>query len=71
MNDSGEEKLRALLREAFPRVSEEPRDLWPRMLHRLEAEPWRVPWYDWAAAALVLGGALLLREELLVVLYHL
>ena len=39
-------ELQALLKRAFPpfETAELQRDLWPRMLRRLDAQPFRVPW---------------------------
>ena len=67
-----DEKLIALLKESVPPVQDSglKRDLWPAMLARLEQRPIRIPWFDWALAALT-GGLLLFFPELIpVLLYH-
>jgi len=46
-------------------------DLWPRMLRRMEEEPMRVPWFDWALAGLVVVLLLLFPGLIPRVLYHL
>jgi hypothetical protein len=46
-------------------------DLWPRMLRRMEEEPMRVPWFDWALAGLVVLLLLLFPGLIPRVLYHL
>jgi hypothetical protein len=52
-NHENDKELQALLQQALPPVSnaELQRDLWPQMLRRLEAQPLRIPWFDWALAA--------------------
>ena len=53
--ESGNEKLRALLKEAIPSPAPRlERDLWPRMLERMERRPIRVHWLDWALLAAIL-----------------
>ena len=73
MNSHDDEKIRKLLRETFPPTEDAgpSGDLWPRVLRRLDEAPARVPWYDWALAALVLAWALLFPGTLPVLLYHL
>jgi hypothetical protein len=72
-NDENHEEIKKLLQKAIAPVNnaELPRDLWPRMLVRLEERPFRVPWFDWALAA-VLGVALLFFPGAIpALLYHL
>ena len=66
-------ELRALLKRAFPpfETAELQRDLWPRMLRRLDAQPFRVPWFDWALAAAVAATLLLLPSAIPALLYQL
>jgi hypothetical protein len=53
-DDHEEQEIRAALRSAFPASETELRcDLWPVLLQRLDAQPVKVPWYDWALAAAV------------------
>ena len=70
MND---DKLRRLLKDALPpdQSSDLARDLWPQMLRRLDQQPARVSAWDWAVAALLAAGCLLVPELLPVLLYHL
>jgi hypothetical protein len=58
MNERELDDLKKLLKESLSPVSTETpkRDLWPAMLHRLDAPQLRVPWWDWA----LLAGATLL-----------
>jgi hypothetical protein len=74
-DDSAERELRERLRGAEPAVDTElRRDLWPRMLKRIEQEPSGrpapVPWLDWALIGIV--GAVLLFFPALIpaLLYH-
>jgi hypothetical protein len=56
MNNPDDERLRELLRNSFLEpAGGEPRDLWPRMLRRLDQRPFRVDWFDCVLAAA--GGA--------------
>ncbi len=58
MNAQDENRIKQLLKQALPPVesnTEPERDLWPAVLHKLDAdaEPRHaVPWFDWA----LLGG---------------
>ena len=67
-----DEKLRELLRSAMPPVdSREPeRDLWPRMLARLERRPARIPWWDFALAGAALAGLVVFPEMIPWVLWQ-
>jgi len=45
------ERMKEVLKAAMPRIADdaEPaRDLWPDVLRRLDREPMRIPWFDWA-----------------------
>ncbi len=70
-----EKELRALLQREFPPLqnAEPPRDLWPQMLRRLDAqpEPVRIPWFDWALAAAVAAALLLFPNAIPALLYQL
>ncbi len=63
--------LKGLLKAALggPADGELRRDLWPEMLRRMERQPIRVPWWDWALAAALLLGLLLLPETIPALLY--
>ena len=68
-----ESELRTLLQREFPPLlsTELPRDLWPQMLLRLDAQPLRVPWFDWALAAAVAAMLLLFPNAIPALLYQL
>ena len=84
MNEPNEKELRDLLKRAVAPVKDTGlrRDLWPEMRKRLDREqreakaearfaPARVPWFDWALAALA-GAILLLFPGVIPALaYHL
>lgn len=56
MNESHHERFSELLRHALGgpvNDTELERDLWPRMLQKLDARPFRPSWFDWALAALL------------------
>lgn len=73
MNHANDQKLRELLKSALPPVGDAVlrRDLWPQMLRKMEERSARVPWFDWALAALVLGWLFFWPELIPVLLYHL
>jgi hypothetical protein len=74
MNQQDDTELRELLKQSIAPVkdAELRRDLWPQMLQRLEQQqPIRVPWFDWALAA-VAGAALFFFPGVIpALLYHL
>jgi hypothetical protein len=72
-NQKNEKELQALLKQALPPVknTELPRDLWPQMLRRLDARPLRVPWFDWALAAVLAAALLFFPGTIPALLYHL
>jgi hypothetical protein len=71
MKDDNE--FRDLLREAFqPPANAEPgRDLWPRMLRRLDRGETRRPWLDWVLAAVAVAWMVLFPEVIPSLMYHL
>lgn len=73
MNQQDDQELQALLREAIAPVkdTELRRDLWPEMLKKLDQQPVRVPWFDWALAALLSAALLLFPGVIPALLYHL
>jgi hypothetical protein len=73
MNKDPNGPTRELLRRAFPPMAspELRRDLWPQMLRRLEEPTARVPWFDWALAALVAIWALASPQLIPILLFHL
>ena len=72
-NQQHEKKLRALLSREFPplRNADLQRDLWPKMLRRLDAQPLRIPWFDWVLAAAVTAALLLFPNAIPALLYQL
>jgi hypothetical protein len=72
-NDENHRELKTLLRKAIPPVkdTELQRDLWPRMLAKLEEQPFRVPWFDWALAAIVSAALIFFPGAIPALLYHL
>ena len=72
MKESGDEKLQQLLKKTFaPADAELERDLWPRMLARLQERPVEVPWWDWALAALAAACLFFFQDLIPALLYHL
>lgn len=73
MTHPDEQDLQALLKREFPpfETAELHRDLWPQMLRRLDAQPPRVPWFDWALAAAVAAMLLLFPGVIPALLYQL
>jgi hypothetical protein len=72
-NEENEKELQALLKREFPPLqnAEPQRDLWPQMLRRLDAQPLRVPWFDWLLAAAVAVALLLFPNAIPALLYQL
>ena len=73
MTHRDEQELQAVLKREFPpfETAELQRDLWPEMLRRLDAQPPRVPWFDWALAAAVAAMLLLFPGVIPALLYQL
>ena len=72
MNDHNEEKIRELLKRSISPTSQElQRDLWPKMLRRLEERTPAIPWFDWALLVLVTCCLVLVPETIPLLLYHL
>jgi len=55
MNEMNDERFRQMLKRAMAPMpdAELKRDLWPRMLRRLDERPAHVPWLDLALLALL------------------
>lgn len=72
-NEENNSDLKALLKGAIAPVqhAELQRDLWPQMLRRLDEQPLRVPWFDWALAAVLAASLLLFPGAIPALLYHL
>jgi hypothetical protein len=72
MNNEEDRKLRDFLTGNTRRLDAEPRrDLWPRMLKRLEERDRRTSWFDWALVGAALMWMLLFPKTISVLLYHL
>jgi len=74
MNQQNGMELRKLLKQTITPMTptELQRDLWPEMLKRLDRpESVRVPWFDWALAALLSAALLLFPGVIPALLYHL
>jgi hypothetical protein len=72
-NEENHKEIKALLRGAIAplRDTELRRDLWPQMLRRLDVQPLRVPWFDWALAAVLAAALLFFPGAIPALLYHL
>jgi hypothetical protein len=72
-NDQNCQELKALLRKVIAPIkdTELQRDLWPQMLAKLEEQPFRLPWFDWALAAAVSAALLFFPGAIPALLYHL
>jgi len=72
MSEQGDEEIRGLLKQAMVPVDPElRRDLWPKMLRRLEERPTRGLWFDWALVALLAIWFFFFPEAIPILLYHL
>jgi hypothetical protein len=71
--EESNKELKTLLKDALAPVqhTELQRDLWPQMLRRLDEQPLRVPWFDWALAAVLAASLLLFPGAIPALLYHL
>lgn len=66
-----ERAVREALKHAFPAVDTQlPRDLWPSVLRKLDADHISVPWYDWVLMGLSAGALLFFPQLILVMVYH-
>jgi hypothetical protein len=86
MNEQEQKKVADLLKRAFDPVdSDLNRDLWPEMLRRLDerslgrhwfaalfsrARASSVPWFDWAALAVLIIGVCAFPSSIPIWLYH-
>ncbi len=72
-HQENDKELQALLKREFPAIqnAELQRDLWPQMLRRLDAQPLRVPWFDWALAAALAAALLFFPGAIPALLYQL
>jgi hypothetical protein len=72
-NEENHEALKTLLRDAIAPVNdaELQHDLWPEMLRKFDEQPVRVPWFDWALAAILSAALLFFPGAIPALLYHL
>jgi hypothetical protein len=73
MNEQNDKEIEELLKRSIAPIgdTELRRDLWPEMLKKLSQQPVRVPWFDWALAA-ILGALLIVFPGVIpALLYHL
>jgi hypothetical protein len=73
MSERETEELKKLLKEGLPRAGEAElrHDLWPSMLRRLQENPIRAPWWDWALLAAASALILFFPGMIPALLYHL
>jgi len=73
MNEQSNERIRASLRKSIAPAADRElkRDLWPQMLRRLDERSLRVPWFDWALAALLTALIFFFPELIPALLYQL
>jgi hypothetical protein len=74
MNPHEDQAVLELLKQAIDPVGtiELHRDLWPQMLQRLDHEQRvRVPWFDWALAAIAGAALFFFPGAIPALLYHL
>jgi len=74
-NEENAERLKVLLKSAIaPMQDAQPRrDLWPQILRKLDHQPeaTRIPWFDWALAAVLSAALLFFPGTIPALLYHL
>jgi len=76
MNEHEQERIKQLLKQSLPALSDRVgaelrRDLWPALLKRMAVRPTAVPWFDWALLAAVAAWLIFFPGAIPVLLYHL
>lgn len=73
MNEKNDKELQELLKQTVTPVkdTELRRDLWPEMLQKLSQQPVRIPWFDWALAAILCAVLVFFPRAIPALLYHL
>ena len=73
MNEQNDKELKELLKQSIAPLTDTElrRDLWPEMLQKLSQQPVRVPWFDWALAAILSAVLLVFPGVIPALLYHL
>jgi hypothetical protein len=71
--EENNKEIKELLQQAIAPVknTELRRDLWPQMLVRLDQQSIRVPWFDWALAAILSAILAFFPGAIPALLYHL
>jgi len=72
-NEENNKEIKELLQQALTPLkdTELRRDLWPQMLRKLDEQPSRVPWFDWALAGILGATLFLFPGAIPALLYHL
>ena len=68
------EWIKDAMKAAVPRIADDAapaRDLWPDMLRRMDREPVRVPWFDWALVGALVALVVAFPTAIPVFLYYL
>jgi hypothetical protein len=73
MNEQNDKEIRDLLKRSIAPITDTElrRDLWPDMLKKLSQQPVRVPWFDWALAAILSALLFVFPGAIPALLYHL
>ena len=72
MSEQDDRDLREFLKRGLEPIEAEPRrDLWPRVLKRMDERTGRVPWLDWALLGTLALWLLLNPRAIPMLLYHL
>lgn len=73
MNEQNDKEIRDLLKRSVAPITDTElrRDLWPDMLKKLSQQPVRVPWFDWALAAILSALLFVFPGAIPALLYHL
>jgi hypothetical protein len=73
MNNRNDKEIKELLKRSIAPVADTElrRDLWPELLKKLSQQPARVPWFDWALAAILGALVIAFPEAIPALLYHL
>ena len=76
MTEDEQERMRHLLKRTMRQFGDSAdaelrRDLWPGMLKRLEAQPAKVPWFDWALLAAAALWLIFFPRAIPLLLYYL
>jgi hypothetical protein len=74
MKKQEEDRVKQILKQSLPPVdptSEPSRDLWPAVLRRIDSDPARQNWFDWALLAGLVVFAVSFPATIPVFLYYL